>query len=95
MNLHRLDPRGQDRHRPDLGVLSPQRARRLWTLSAGLVEVAKHAYWGSALTSLLGVGLVFSFGAVGDAPDVAIRVGEGSAVPAPLPAKVSVVVVDK
>src|SRR5215813_5795093 len=34
--------------------------------------------------SLLGVGLVLSFGAVADVPDVAIRVGEGSAVPAPL-----------
>src|SRR5215211_4807588 len=36
------------------------------------------------VTSLLGVGLVFPLGAVADVPDVAIRVGEGSAVPAPL-----------
>src|SRR5215471_20798596 len=33
--------------------------------------------------SLFGVGLVLSFGAVADVPDVAVRVGEGSAVPAP------------
>ena len=36
-------PRGQDRHRPDLEVRSPQPARRLWTPSAGLVEVAARA----------------------------------------------------
>src|SRR5215467_14668443 len=33
---------------------------------------------------LLGVGLVLSLGAVADVPDVAVRVGERSAVPAPL-----------
>src|SRR6266536_189350 len=34
--------------------------------------------------SLLGVGLIRSHRAVGDIPDVAVRVGEGAAVPAPL-----------
>src|SRR5262245_42638507 len=33
---------------------------------------------------LLRVGLVLPLGAVADAPDVAVRVGEGSAVPAPV-----------
>ena len=31
--------RGQHRHRPDLTVVTPQPTRRLWTPSAGLVEV--------------------------------------------------------
>src|SRR4029453_1356233 len=38
----------------------------------------------SRVTSFTGVGLFFSSAAVADVPDVAIRVGEGSAVPAPL-----------
>ena len=34
---------GQHRHRPDLRVRTPQRPRRLWTPSAGLVEITARA----------------------------------------------------
>jgi hypothetical protein len=49
-------PLGQHRHRRDLQVRSPQPLRRLWTPSAGLVEVAARA--SSDPTCMLGLWLV-------------------------------------